>query len=69
MFIKYVYVRQSYQMYRDVNEADITRPRPDLRGQGQRAWGRGLTIKAKAERCTGMGALTTVVIMWHILVM
>ena len=47
----------------------VPRPRPNLRGRGQRVRGRdrGLTIEAEAERCTGMGALTTVVIMWHIL--
>jgi len=40
------------------------RPRPNLRSRGQgRRPNRGLTIESEAEKCTGMGALTTVVIM------
>jgi len=52
MFIKYVYVRQSYQMYRDVNEArhyeakawpsrprpEGLRPRPNHQGQGRKVY-------------------------------
>jgi len=48
------YVLANYRQTRSIAQ-------PLCNSWGQGAWGRGLTIVAKAERCTGIGALTTAV--------